>query len=199
LRIGYQKMITYLEGGPELLPQLEQISIAFEVRSIYEVQSLAGGLGGLALQEVQVTPYIKDYDAEPDGKPTAWSKQFDMRNWGVILARQHEQLIGGAVIAIDSPGVNMLAGRDDLAVLWDIRVAPDRRGQGLGRELFQHAAQWARQHGCIEMKIETQNINLPACRFYAQQGCKLGEIDTYGYYSVPEVRHESMLIWYFRL
>ena len=49
------------------------------------------------------------------------------------------------------------------------------------------------------MKIETQNVNVPACRFYAQQGCHLGAILRYGYAGCPEVAHEAMLLWYLDL
>ena len=47
--------------------------------------------------------------------------------------------------------------------------------------------------------IETQNINVNACRFYAKQGCKLGGINRYGYGDHPQVKHEVMLIWYLDL
>lgn len=186
-------------GGSELLDHLARVPTAFEVTSILQIHLRQNGLGGIELIETPVEPYIKDYDAYPDGPPTAWHREFDLSNWGVVLAWQEEQPIAGAAIAIDTPGVNMLAGRRDLAVLWDIRVHPDWRGQGYGELIFDQAAQWARQQGCTEMKIETQNINLPACRFYARQGCVLGQIDRYGYQNVPAVSHETMLIWYYQL
>lgn len=187
------------QGGPELLEQYSRVSSAFQVKSIFEVRLINTGLGGIELVETPVEPYIKDYDAYDDGPPTAWRNQFDMRNWGVLVACQADQPVAGAAIAIDTPGINMLAGRSDLAVLWDIRVHPDWRGQGYGELIFDLAAQWARQHGCTQMKIETQNINVPACRFYARQGCTLGNIDRYGYQNVPAVSHETMLIWYLPL
>ena len=186
-------------GGPNLLEQYSRVSIAFEVKSILQVQPAQAGLGGITLVETPVEPYIKDYDALPDGPPTAWHRQFDMSNWGVLLAWLGDQPVAGATIAIDTPGVNMLARRSDLAVLWDIRVQPEWRGQGYGKLVFDQAAGWARQHGCREMKIETQNINVPACCFYARQGCTLGAIDRYGYYNSPHVRHEVMLLWYYTL
>jgi GNAT superfamily N-acetyltransferase len=95
--------------------------------------------------------------------------------------------------------MHMLEGRDSLAVLWDIRVAPDARGCGIGRRLFEHAAGWARRRGCRRLKAETQNVNVPACRSYAAQGCELGAIHRCGYASVPSVAHEAMLLWYLEL
>lgn len=187
------------QGGPDLLKPYSRIPSIVQVNSIFAVCLVESGLGGIELVETPVEPYIKDYDAYEDGPPTNWPNQFDLRNWGIILAWQGDQPIAGAAIAMDTPGVNMLAGRSDLAVLWDIRVHPDWKGQGYGELIFDLAAQWARQHGCNELKIETQNINVPACRFYARQGCTLGNIDRYGYQNVPAVRHETMLIWYLPL
>jgi GNAT superfamily N-acetyltransferase len=167
-----------------LLSEYETIPIAFEVRSFFQVELLENGLGGLRLIEQPVSPpYLKDYDACEDCPPTAWPRQFDMRNWGLLLARQGPGAapVGAAAIAWNTNGVNMLEGRHDLAVLWDIRVRPEHRGQGIGTILLRHAADWARQRGCTQLKIETQNVNVPACRFYASQGCQLGVVHRYAY------------------
>ncbi len=90
-------------------------------------------------------------------------------------------------------GVEMLEGRKDLAVIWDIRVSPGFRRQGLGKVLFLASETWARARGCRWLKVETQNINVPACRFYAKQGCILGSIDTFAYPGFPD---ETQLLWY---
>ena len=109
------------------------------------------------------------------------------------------EMVGGATVAYDTPQVNMLDNRRDMAVLWDLRVRPDRRGEGIGKLLFRHAAAWARSRPCDWLKIETQNINVPACRFYASQGCELGAIHRFGYAGEPDVAHEVRLFWYLRL
>jgi GNAT superfamily N-acetyltransferase len=91
----------------------------------------------------------------------------------------------------------MLESRKDLAVLWDIRVCPEYRGAGI--PLFRYAAEWSRKRGCTQLKIETQNVNVPACRFYQRMGAYLGEIHRFGYAGIPSVSHEVMLNWYFDL
>jgi GNAT superfamily N-acetyltransferase len=83
-----------------------------------------------------------------------------------------------------------------LAVLWDIRVQPERRGRGVGKALFYASVDWACRRGCRQLKVETQNVNVAACRFYASQGCELGAIHRYGYAGHPQVGHEAMLLWY---
>ncbi len=92
----------------------------------------------------------------------------------------------------------MLGGRDDLAVLWDIRVHPDWRGQGVGRRLFGRVVDWSRRRDCTQLKIETQNINVGACRFYGAQGCHLDGIIR-GAYAEPAIAHEVMLLWWLDL
>jgi GNAT superfamily N-acetyltransferase len=102
--------------------------------------------------------------------------------------------VGGAAVAWNTNDVNLLEERADLSVLWDLRVAPERRGQGLGRALFEQAAAWSKARGCLQMKIETQNVNVHACRFYAAQGAVLGEIRRFAYQD-QRVRNEVQLNW----
>jgi ribosomal protein S18 acetylase RimI-like enzyme len=97
------------------------------------------------------------------------------------------------VIAFNTVMVSMLEGRTDLAVVWNIRVAPELRGQGVGSALFQAAEGWARQRGCRQLKVETQNNNVTACRFYVSQGCVLKAINPAAY---PQFADETQLLWY---
>lgn len=187
--------IAILEGGPELLGRYARISCAFQVSSIYRPAAIDGGLGGIALREEPVTPYVKDYDAQGDD-PAGWPDRFDLRAWGVFLACAGDGCVGGAAVAIDPPGATGLAGRPDLAVLWDIRVQPGFRGAGIGTALFDRAVAWSRSRACRRLKIETQNVNVAACRFYAARGCRLSAIDFDFYAGVPAVAHEVMLVWY---
>ena len=186
--------------GADALERFAQVPSIVRVGSLLRVELLDDGLGGMLLREEKVDPpYLKDYDGSSEGGPENWPRQFDVRNWGFFLALEGERPVGAAAVAFDTPGVHMLAGRQDLAVLWDIRVHPDLWGRGIGPRLFRVAADWARQHGARQLKIETQNVNVRACRFYRQQGARLGEIDRYGYAGHPHVAHEVELVWYLEL
>jgi GNAT superfamily N-acetyltransferase len=72
-------------------------------------------------------------------------------------------------------------------------VHPDYRSQGVGSRLFEHAVQWAQEKNCRQLLVETQNVNVPACRFYARQGCVLGAINRYAY---GDALDEVQLLWY---
>lgn len=171
------------------------IPIAFEVSQVFDVSVQGSGRDGLVLSErlVDVAPYVKDYDAIKGEGPMHWAQRFDLSNWVLFAARVEGRRVGGAAIACDSPELHMLEGRPGLAVLWDIRVAPAVRGQGVGSALFRAAEVWATEKGCWQLKVETQNINVPACRFYARQGCVLetAHRDVY-----PGCPGEIQLLWY---
>ncbi|MFL5383660.1 MAG: GNAT family N-acetyltransferase [Longimicrobiaceae bacterium] len=175
------------------LAELARIPISFDVRSVFDVSG-PDETGAFVLTERGLaSPWTKDYDADSGEGPTRWASRFDLSNWGFLAARVDGRMVGGAVVAFDTPGVEMLEGRRDLAVLWDLRVVPEARGQGAGAALFRAAEEWARARGCTELKIETQNINVPACRFYARQGCVLRAIDPTAY---PQLPDEIQLLWY---
>jgi len=179
---------------PAVLSEHASIPIAFVVDRILEVRLLDSGRGGISLTETAVTdPYVKDYDALEGAGPQRWPGRFDVSNWGLITARRDGASVGGAVIASKTPGLHMLGGRDDVAVLWDIRVSPRERGGGVGSALFRAAEDWATARGCRWLKIETQNVNVPACRFYHKMGCTLGAIDRYAY---PDQPAEVRLLWW---
>jgi GNAT superfamily N-acetyltransferase len=147
----------------------------------------------MSLTEAPVAvPYVKEYDTGEDG-PTRWPERFDTANWGMIGAYRDGVRIGGAVLAFRTPHLYMLGGRDDVAVLWDLRIAPAQRGTGTGSALFRAAEDWARTRGCGWLKIETQNVNEPACRFYRKIGCTLGGINRFAYPHWPD---EVQLLWW---
>jgi len=183
---------------PAELALYAQVPCAFTVDTRLVVEPIRGGLGGLRMREEPVVPpYVKDYDQEDT--PVSWAEDFDVRAWGFFVALAGGRPVAGAAVAWRTPGVHMLAQRDDMAVLWDLRVHPDWRHQGLGERLFGHAADWSRAQGARLFKIETQNINVRACHFYRKQGCRLGAIDCDGYAGRPHLAHEVMLLWYLEL
>jgi len=185
--------IKVIEETVEALKDYGQVSIAFRVETRFRVDEIDNGLGGFRLVEERVhPPYVKDYDGDKGEGPTRWRNQWNIDHWGVLSAFYGNQRVGGAVVAYDTKNVFILEGRKDLAALWDIRVHPDFRGKGIGAKLFQRAVDWAKSRNCQDFKVATQNINVPACRFYAKGGCKLGAINRYAY---SNHINEVELIW----
>ena len=176
------------------LEEYARIPIAFEVRSVLDLRVRSRGLGGIELVEREIRPtYVKDYDAHGDASPTAWSERFDLSSWRLLSARAEGEPVGAAAVAWRARELTMLEGRSDLALLWDLRIAPAARRRGVGAALFAAACDWARSLGCRWLEVETQNVNVPACRFYASRGCTLGAIHRFAY---PELPEEAQLRWY---
>ncbi len=185
--------IQITEASPSDLAVYARVSIGFEVRDRLTVVSTDSGFRLVA--EAVSAPYVKNYDAIPGNHPTDWPARFDVSQWGILIAQSNGSVVGGAVLAY-GPGVDMLEGRTDVAALWDIRVAPAVRGQGIGSTLFAAAEVWALARGAQWLSIETQNINVPACRFYERHGCTLGAANGNAY---PDLPGEVQLIWRKRL
>lgn len=185
--------IEIREEPTTTLGEHARISIAFDVRSVLDVGVRESGLGGFSLVERPVAePWVKDYDLVDEERPTALAKRFDVSQWGLVSAWNGPVRIGGAIIAYDTDSVRMLEGRRDLAVIWDIRVAPEWRRAGVGRLLFRAVEAWARSRACRRLDVETQNVNVAACRFYASMECVLRRIDRLAY---PDLPQEAQLLW----
>jgi GNAT superfamily N-acetyltransferase len=188
-------VIEIVQIGEAQFALYDAIPSQFTVASLLRVEVIGGGLGGFRLTHETVRePFVKDYGC--DG-PTDWAEAFDLSEWGILLAREGEQPVGGAAVASGAAVYPMdRFQRDDLAVLCDVRVHPGYRRRGIGTQLLHCAADWARGRGFHQLGVETQNVNIPACRFYVSQGCVLGAIHRFGYAGCPEVADEAMLLWY---
>ena len=171
------------------LNKYSEISIAFEL--IHPKQT------DLKYNEVSV-PTIKDYDAYEN--PSCWADHFDTSNWMIIHAYFEDTKVGSAVIVHKTNECNMLENRTDLAVLWDIRVHPKYRnmykekGYSIGKFLLSQAELYAHMKwNCNEMKIETQDNNIQACKFYSRNGYTIKYSNPNIYEEFPD---EIQLLYY---
>lgn len=187
-------MIMIKEVDKSFLGLYDTVSMNVHVHSEYKVKRVNNGLGGFALEEVQVKPYVKDlsiYECAAE-----YEKEFDITNWHFFMAFDGEVPVGAMTIAGKTKGLNMLYGREDACVLWDIRIADAYKHQGIGQKLLNMGITEAKKRGYKQMIIECQNNNVAACKFYHKQGAVLSKIDMYAYYLEPEIRDEIQFIWY---
>lgn len=190
-------MITYKEVDKTFFELYDKVEMNVHVRSKYIVERIDSGLGGLLLREVDVEPYTKDLSIYE--RAVEYENQFDIRNWRFYMAFDGDNPVGAMTIAGTTNGMNMLAGRDDACVLWDIRVADEYKHKGVGQKLLDMGILGAKKDGYHQMIIECQNNNIPACKFYKKQGAVLSKIDMYAYCSEPEIRDEIQFVWYLDL
>ena len=171
--------ITSVSGG--FMHRMYRVKTA---DSIYAVKHLNreilkrpidNGLGGMLLEEVPVEPHVKDLSVYE--RACDYENFFDITNWRFYMAFDGETPVGAATVVGTTPDMNMLGGRTDACVLWDIRVSDAYKHQGIGQALFDMARAGAKEDGYAQMVIECQNNNVTACNFYKKQGAKLGKID----------------------
>lgn len=128
------------EAGIEDLVAHASIPIAFWVDRILEPDPLGGPLD--FVEHPHPNPWLKDYDSEEGANPALWPSHFDTSGWRIISAWAGASRVGGVVLFADVPEVDMLEGRSDLALIWDLRVTPPFRGRGVGRRLVSSAVAW---------------------------------------------------------
>jgi ribosomal protein S18 acetylase RimI-like enzyme len=178
--------------SPSTLDAYARVPIAFHANRVLRVSPAANG-GGFTLEEGEHPAGVKDYDELPNEGPESWPHRFDVSTWGLLAAFMGDARVGGAAVVTRDASVDMLEGRDDLALLWDIRVAPHVRQRSVGSALMREAEAFAIAEGCRTLKVETQDINVPACRFYMRHGFELRAAIPGAYSMFPE---ETMLLWY---
>ena len=181
LRPRAEGTVRITEEAIDRLHEHATISTAFVVERILAATQ-SDCVGGVTFSEVAVDhPWVKDYDAiEP---PTNWLRRFDTRDWRLLVAYEARVRVGGAVIIPQTP---------TKAILWDLRVRPESRSCGVGSALFRAAEDWSRARGCRVLEVETQNVNAPACLFYARMGCRLADVEQEAY---PDLPGEARIVW----
>lgn len=136
--------------------------------------------------------YVKDYDRIPANRPVDWADRWDLTKWCFIAAFIAGQRVAGAAVILDPTEFEHTPTHPDVSVLWDVRVHPNSRCRGVGCALLTFAEEHARSRGIRGVKVETQDINVAACRLYARAGYRLVEINPCAY---PEHPDEIQLIW----
>jgi RimJ/RimL family protein N-acetyltransferase/GNAT superfamily N-acetyltransferase len=150
---------------PPALDEYASVPIAFEVSEVLDAKDLAGTP---SLRKVTVrreaTPYVKDYPP------------VDLTRCSTFAATQDSRRVGGAAVE----------RRDDLVVLWDIRVEPNTRHRGVGTALLEAVEKWAVNNDVSWLEVETQNINVPAYTFYLKNGFTVTDVRAAAYSELPD-------------
>jgi ribosomal protein S18 acetylase RimI-like enzyme len=171
----------------------DKIPMNVDVRSEFQLRRIDGGLGGIAFDEVPVTPYVKDLAKFE--RATEYEKEFDISTWLFFMAFDDDKPVGALTLAGPTPNLYMIVGMKEACVLWDIRVDDKYKHHGIGQKLFDQAKYAAQEKGYKKMIIESQNNNVTACRFYRKQGAVISKIDTNAYASEPGLENEIQFIW----
>ncbi len=176
------------------VPRLAEIRPGFVSTTVLDVERLGGGIeAGWRLVERQLErPFDKGagYDFDPAEQRNILGRL--RRGDGLHLVVEQAGRLVGVLDVVPEEWNNT-------AWVWNLMLDHDVRRQGLGRELFTRAVDWARRQGYRALIFETQSNNVPACRFYAVMGCELEGIRTAYYTNDDLARREVALFWIYRL
>ncbi len=96
-----------------------------------------------------------------------------------------------------------LAGQINITKHWnayawidDFTVDARFRRRGIGRAMMRKAVDWAKEKNLPGIMLETQDVNVPACRFYEKFGFALRGFDTHLYKGLTPSTDEIALYWY---
>lgn len=185
--------IIFKELSVDKLDEYGNIPFYYKTKKKYELKKINNGLGGIIFELIDVPEFYKDFGTRAEH----WKEIFDLTNWKFFVAyNELGKMIAGCTLATKTNNCNMLEKKDDLAVLWDIRVSNEYKNMGIGQRLFDMAKNYAQKEGFKKLKLECQNTNPVAVNFYHKQGMILSAINEYAY---PEFSEEVQLLWYLDL
>ena len=92
--------------------------------------------------------------------------------------------------------IRMLKWWNAYACVDDLAVEPRFRKLGIGRALIMCGVEWAQKKGFFGVMLETQDINVSACRLYQRCGFELGGFDRNVYKALNPSTDELALYWY---
>jgi GNAT superfamily N-acetyltransferase len=75
----------------------------------------------------------------------------------------------------------------------ELIVGRQYRRYGVGSLLLNCASDWAREHGCWAIVLETQNNNFPAIQFYLRNGLEIWGINR-NFYPPGPISHEVAIL-----
>lgn len=189
-------MINLRPLQPDDIPNLPQIRPTYTSPTILGLDKSGDGLeiGWRLVERVLPQPFDKgtlyDFDEVAQAEIRARLARPDETYQRLAVDEETERLIGLLEVEIQV--------WNDTAMLWNLMIDLAYRGQGLGRRLWHRAVEFAQQAEVRALMIETQNTNVPACKFYARMGCQLIGINEL-YYTNDGLNTEIALFWAYAL
>jgi GNAT superfamily N-acetyltransferase len=189
-------MISLRPLQPDDIPKLPQIRPTYTSPTILSVEKRGDGLeiGWQLVERTLPQPFDKgalyNFDEVAQNAIRQRMARPDENYQRVAVDEEIGRLVGLLEVEIHA--------WNDTAMLWNLMIDLAYRGQGLGRRLWHRAVDFARQAEVRAIMIETQNTNIPACKFYARMGCRLIGINEL-FYTNDGQNTEIALFWAYPL
>ena len=117
--------------------------------------------------------------APPGSQPASWDPEAAARRLAdAIASADAEVFVADAADGADPRIVGICTVYDELdsvrfgrrAWIEDLAVDPSQRSQGIGKALLDAAKDWARDHGCVHLELDSGLGRTDAHRFYDREG-----------------------------
>lgn len=152
------------------------------------------------VSQIATGPFVNN-DLKIETLPSAYNKTYELD----IQTLENHCVNPDAIFLIAETDAGQVAGFITASLLWNkfisvdyIAIERSQRRTGAANKLMAAAHIWARSMSAAGLKLETQNVNVPACLFYRNYGFTLGGYDRYLYSALPE-KDEIALFWYYML
>jgi len=158
---------------PKDIPHLAALRPGYRSETVFEVERLHDGFqfGWRLVEKRLPVPFDKGhlYDFTP-------SVQDEIRGRLALGAD------GCEWVAADGPHLIGILDAEyrawnNTVFIWNLMIDVDYRGQGIGRALWACGVDYGQARGARAITLETQQTNVPACRFYLKMGCQLVGLD----------------------
>ncbi|MHA2270923.1 MAG: GNAT family N-acetyltransferase [Candidatus Hodarchaeales archaeon] len=166
----------------ENLNDFSRIDNSFEVSSVIELGMIQGEIR-YKIKEV-AEGWEKKYDTPRDFDPASVINN----ETAVIFLAYLDGLIAGKVV--------LKKYWNNFAYIDDIAVDRSFRRRGIGQQLLHRAISWAQEKGFPGIMLETQNINVGACKLYESCGFQIGGFDQLVYKAMNLPKDEIAIYWY---
>lgn len=152
------------------------------------------------VSQVARGPFINN-DLKIETLPCAYNKTYELD----IQTLENHCINPDAIFLIAETEAGQVAGFITASLSWNrfisvdyIAIESSHRRASAANKLMAAAHIWARSMNAAGLKLETQNVNVPACLFYRNYGFTLGGYDRYLYNALAE-KDEIALFWYYML
>ncbi|MEU3350929.1 GNAT family N-acetyltransferase [Streptomyces sp. NPDC037389] len=152
-------MLNYRSAQADELARVDALDNSFTTDSIIVVTASDDGF---RLRTVRVSPPLRKVypdDEDEDDRPRE-----------TVVAQDGAELCGAITFAYEAWNRRLFIA--------DVRVAPSRRGQGIGRGLMDRALARGREQGARTAWLEVTSVNAPAIQAYRRMGFAVCGLDT---------------------
>ena len=136
----------------------------------------------IAYSIVSVEPYEKVLEVDPEDYTT-------------FIGNPQKVIFFADVDGKPAGQIKLVPWWNKFAYVEELIVDTQFRGRGVGRALMTRAIAWAKQQNFPGLTLETQDNNVPACKFYEKCGFVLGGFDLYAFRNLFNAS-EIALYWY---